>query len=324
MPFDRVAIIGSGLAGLSLSLALKKQGIASTIYELRSADITSEGALMLSPNALKTLDTLGVYERIKDKGYHFRDLSFRTNEHRLIDTYEMGNVNKYGYDALRIYRQVLLDAHKALVHDSGIPIVYGKKFSHVVAETNRSVTFAFSDGEEQTVDLLIGADGIHSSVRSHVVGPEVKPKFGNVMAITCALPTSAVNFPFKPYQMPVSIHGSAGAFVLAPQNPEGSELLGGIQYRTHERDRAGWDALWKDKDLLLSLMKEQYDSWNDMIKSALDAPVKTLSIWPFYMVPALTTWLSKEGRVIILGDAAHAIPPTAGKQDVPPVFDQLC
>jgi 2-polyprenyl-6-methoxyphenol hydroxylase-like FAD-dependent oxidoreductase len=316
-----VTIIGAGLAGLSLGLVLKQHGIDSTIYELRGPDVTSAGAIMLAPNALRTLDALGIYNRIKDKGYHFRDLTFRNNTHEFLDAYEMGNEEKYGYDAFRVYRQVILDAFKDAVQEAGVPIVYHKKFSHVISETNQSVKFAFTDGEEHTTQLLVGADGIHSTVRKYL-DPDVKPTFSNVMAITCALPTSAIKFPFQPYSMPVSIHGQSGAFVMAPQNPDATECLGGIQYRTHERTREGWDELWNDKEQLRSMIRENYSDWNPMVQSAMDADLKTLSIWPFYKVPEFKTWHSEASRVIILGDAAHAIPPAAG-QGVNQAFEDV-
>lgn len=309
MTFDNVTIIGAGLSGLTLALFLKKHGINSTIYELRKPDVRSEGAVMLSPNALRTLDTIGIYSRFKDKGYHFRDLTSRNNEHKLLGAYEMGNADRFGYDALRVCRQVLLDESKAMVKEAGIEIVHEIKFSHVVSEDESGVTFAFTNGEQKTADLLIGADGIHSTVRKYI-DPDVVPSFSNVMAVTCAVPTAAIKLPFEPYSMPVGIHGSTGAFVMAPQNPEGSEVLAGTQYRTHERSRAEWDALWADKKQLLEIIRGGYDSYNEMIQSAMDAvPLDTLSIWPFYTVPKLTKWSSEKGRVIMLGDAAHAIPP---------------
>ena len=128
------AIIGAGLSGLAMALFLKKEGIPSTIYELRRHDATSPGAIMLSPNALRTLGTIGVYDRIKAKGFHFRDLTFNTNEHEYMDAYEMGNAERYGYDALRIYRQDLLDELKAMVSEAGIEIVYEKKFAHIISD----------------------------------------------------------------------------------------------------------------------------------------------------------------------------------------------
>lgn len=328
MPIKTVAIIGAGLSGLSLALFLHKHNSTTNIkiYELRSSTTTSEGALMLSPNALRTLDTLGVYARIKDRGFHFRDLSFNNAEHETLDTYEMGNEAKFGYDALRVYRQVLLDELKGMVGEVGVEVVYGRKFERVVSEEDGEgdggVRFAFEDGGEETVDLLVGADGIHSSVRK-VLDPDVRPAFSNFLAVTYPVQTMDVEFPFKPYPLPVGIHSSAGAFVLAPQNPEGSEMLAGIQYRTHERDREGWDGLWRNKDGLYRMIRESYDSWNPMVQSALDAvPKEKLSIWPFYTVPKISRWSSGAGRVVILGDSAHAIPPAAG-QGVNQAFEDV-
>jgi len=314
LPLNNVAIIGAGLAGLGLSLFLKQHNIHSTIYELRPAAVTSAGAVMLAPNALRSLDAISVYARIAPQGYHFRDLTFRNNAHEYLDAYEMGNAERYGYDALRIYRQALLDAHKAAIAAAGIPIVYGKRFSHIVSESaEEGITFAFTDGEQYTVDLLVGADGIHSSVRKFL-DPDVAPAFSGVMAIMCALPTAAVKLPFEPYPTPISIHGAGGAWVMAPQNPAGSELLGGIQYRTHARDRAEWEALGRDKAQLMAMVREQYEKWNLMVQSAMDAvKPEDLSIWAFHTVPKLRTWSSSPGKMVLLGDAAHAISPAAGQ-----------
>jgi 2-polyprenyl-6-methoxyphenol hydroxylase-like FAD-dependent oxidoreductase len=114
--------------------------------------------------------------------------------------------------------------------------------------------------------------------------------------------------------MPVAIYDRPGAFVMAPQNVEGSEVLAGTQREWPEQDRAGWDALLADREGLLDLFKEGYSDWPTIVQSALDnVDLNTLSIWPYYVVPKLDSWSSIQQRVVILGDAAHAIPPTAGQ-----------
>jgi 2-polyprenyl-6-methoxyphenol hydroxylase-like FAD-dependent oxidoreductase len=114
--------------------------------------------------------------------------------------------------------------------------------------------------------------------------------------------------------MPVATHNKNGAFVMAPQNTEGSEVLAGTQRAYPEQDPAGWDALFADREGLLELFRQGYESWPKIVQSALDnVPLSTLAICPYYVVPKLESWFSDNKRVIILGDAAHAIPLTVGQ-----------
>jgi 2-polyprenyl-6-methoxyphenol hydroxylase-like FAD-dependent oxidoreductase len=316
-PPKQVAIIGAGLTGLTLAISLHRQGVQCRIYELRQPTVATSGALMLSPNALRILDTLGLYERLYKKGYNFETIDYKNHNQVTTDYYYLGSEKRYGYKALRIYRQVLLTELRAEIKNLEIPVTYGVKFSHIISEDDNGVNFAFIDGTHATADILAGTDGIHSTVRKYIA-PEVVPKYSGSVAITCALPRNVLEYPSnisaKDYPMPVAIHDKNGAFVMAPQNIEGSEVLAGTQRAYPEQDRAGWDALLADREGLLELFRQGYESWPKIVQSALDnVLLNTLAIWPYYIVPKLESWFSANKRVIILGDAAHAIPPTAGQ-----------
>ena len=69
MSSPNVAIIGAGLSGLSLALALHQQGIKATAYEQASAPLDIGGAIMLSPNSLRALDNLGVLKRMLTQAF---------------------------------------------------------------------------------------------------------------------------------------------------------------------------------------------------------------------------------------------------------------
>ncbi|KAK3176429.1 hypothetical protein OEA41_007752 [Lepraria neglecta] len=163
-PPKHVAIIGAGFSGLSLALALHKVNIPSTIYKVRSADFVQEGAVMLSPNTLRVLDRLGGYERIRDKGYHFNNLTFKNDQNTTTAIYYFGHEELYGYKALRVYRQILIDELKAILSECGIEVKHNTKFSHIISESPKAVDFAFADGTTSSTSILIGADGIHSTV----------------------------------------------------------------------------------------------------------------------------------------------------------------
>ncbi|KAL7941982.1 monooxygenase [Trichoderma barbatum] len=320
-PTTAVAIIGAGLSGLTLALALHRQNIPCILYESREASLDIGGAIMLSPNALKILDTLGVYNNIAPLGYHFEDLCFCSDDDKPIDTFEFGSKAKHSYKALRIYRHELINVLVSMVRDAGIPVQYHKKFSHVTSESSDSVTWAFADGSSAAAKLLVGADGIHSRVRKHLY-PDLTPKFTNMIGVTAAVPRAQLQAG-PDYPLPVTIMSPKhGAFVIAPQRADGSEVLIGKQRRLQqEYDRAGWEQLMDNKAWCVDFLREGSADYPPIVANAVaEIPLKGINLWPFYLVPKLDTWA--KGRVVILGDAAHAIPPTAG-QGVNQAFEDV-
>jgi 2-polyprenyl-6-methoxyphenol hydroxylase-like FAD-dependent oxidoreductase len=268
---------------------------------------------MLSPNALKVLDALGVYDRVRTKGYNFETLEYKDGEGNLKEVYEFGGKEKYGYAGLRIYRHVLIDELVAMLKEQSIPIVYGKKFTKILSETETEVIWEWADGNTQSADILVGADGIHSTVRRYLY-PDLQTTFTHMAGITAAVPTAELKLP-EGYHIPVTITTPHGGFVIAPQQIDGSEVLIGKQRRVAEDcTKEGWDAFSANKEDLVKFLQQDTEHFPSFVQNAA-AHINhgKINVWPFYVVPKLDKWASEKRRVIILGDSAHAIPPSAGQ-----------
>ncbi|KAJ5668377.1 uncharacterized protein N7477_006947 [Penicillium maclennaniae] len=232
---------------------------------------------MLSPNALRILDAVDIYKSIKPLGFEFTSLHFYTDQP--LDSYEFGDHQKYGYDALRIYRYELIDALVSTVKEKQIPVEYGKKLVKVLSETETSVTWEFEDGTTSHAACLVGADGIHSRA-------------------SAAVPTKQLVIP-EPYDLPLTImNPKHGAFVIAPQLIEGSEVLIGKQKRAGDLDRDGWNKLLNDKQWCVHFLRDGAEDFPEIVQTAvLNIPLNKINLWPFYVVPKLDTWTSKHSRV---------------------------
>ncbi|KIV89440.1 hypothetical protein PV10_06839 [Exophiala mesophila] len=292
---EGVAIIGAGLSGLTLALALHQQGITPAVYESWQGPLKIGGATSVKVGSI------------------LMSRRFKPPTATLLEVYELGNKEKYGYPANRIYRYELIDLILSKVHAEDIRVVYGHKFSHVVEETADYITWQTEDGQMLRASCLVGADGIHSSVRKYLY-PHLVPKFTNMAGINASVPSVPVtHFGKKISKALTIIARGVGAFIVAPQKVDGSELFIGKQRRMEELSREGWEDFLADKESLVTFLQEDAQVFGDIaVTSTKIIDVTRMIVWPFYLVPELDRWSSVNRRVVILGDAAHAIPPSAG------------
>jgi 2-polyprenyl-6-methoxyphenol hydroxylase-like FAD-dependent oxidoreductase len=314
-----VSIIGASVGGLTLGLVLKKHGIQPRFFELREPGYDFGGAMSLTPNALRVLDTIGAYSRIKPHGYNFEAMTFLTDgDHEVTGKLYFGQKDVYGYDSIRITRKVIIQELRQMAEEAGIDINYGKKFTKIISEDADSVEWEFADGSREKDGMLIGADGLHSKVRSYLF-PDVRPHYSGFIGLTYCFPRSNWEHLEETFPLPCSIRGEQGSFIITPQTQGGKEIFVGRQLKFEERkDRSGWSSLLENKDELIGILQKDPSAWTPLLQAA-QAQVSTpeahfLNVWPFYTIPEMDHWHSStHGRVLILGDAAHAIPPSAGQ-----------
>ncbi|MCS6243857.1 MAG: FAD-dependent monooxygenase [Opitutus sp.] len=167
----RVIVIGSGIAGLSLALALRRVGIEATIYE-RAPQLTEIGAgISLWANAFRALDCLGVGAAVRAACLPVNLSEFRTrNGHKIAGSFQTASFE----------RQLATTPFLAMIHRADLVALLSKYlpadtahygFECVGAETQGSrAVVRFKNGHCDEADLVIGADGIRSAIRTTLFG----------------------------------------------------------------------------------------------------------------------------------------------------------
>ncbi|MGJ3507780.1 FAD-dependent monooxygenase [Enemella sp. A6] len=187
----RVGIIGGGIGGLALAVGLMQRGVDVRVFE-RTAAFGQVGAdINLTPNATRAVDGLH-----PDLGRHLREVAARPAR-RLSRVWDTGEITsdlpmsdeaerKYGAPQLTIHRAALLDGLKDLLPDGVLSL--GKRLTRF-STADDNVTGHFADETTDTVDALIGADGIHSVVRTQLFGAD-QAEYTGLVAYRAVVPTS--------------------------------------------------------------------------------------------------------------------------------------
>lgn len=279
----KVIIIGGGIGGPVLALALQQHNINCSIFEARDQAAADGGFVALAPNALRMLDHVGVYDRIAKQGWNYEELQMLSSRNlSRIATVLNGSQKQYGYKALRISRRVVRQTLLQVLRERNIELRYKSKCIDI-QETDRSTVIAtFADGHTEEADFLVGADGIHSRVRNFLE-PNAVPKFSGQMGIGGSLARSKLPSSSQSLYMPCLILGKLNSFMLMPCTYTGDRVGCFATVESHDRSREEWTKLQTDQSALYKALQSHHQSeyWPEVVQTASeDIDQSSLMLWP--------------------------------------------
>ncbi len=289
-----------------MALALQKIGIQSAIYEAREEPGDAEGAFLgISPNGLNVLKQyLALDEILTDyTPGKIRFFNARNKSIGVIDN--AGQLSRYGSQTVQFKRGLLNGALRRAARQAGIPIEFGKRLVAVGQRREYgAVSASFADGSVEEGDLLIGCDGIHSAVRREVFPQAAQPEYTGLLSTggftrldDFTLSADAIRMTFGQrgfFAYAVSTRGEIWWFnnIAQPTAP--------LRHELDEFELAGL------KKRLTALHRNDPEPIVPIIENA-----HSIEIYPIYDIPSLDQW--HQGRVCLIGDAAHATAPHIGQ-----------
>ena len=297
----RVAIIGGGIGGATAGCALAQAGLEVSVYEA-APELKEIGAgVALHPNAMRVLRMIGVEDavrRVAGRSEYAVTCDGRTG--RTISKISRAQqAATYGLAGATVHRADLLDVIAAALPANSVTL--GKRCATVESHTDVAVA-RFEDGSQIEADVVIGADGIHSRVRKALFGPD-DPRFTGKICYRSVIPISAIAGT-KPSTDNAQWLGPHGTIVLYPLR--GNQLINVVAHYDDEDYRhESWINECDRQEVL-----DRYAGWHESLLRVFAAG-DTWYKWALYDRDPIPRWT--EGRITILGDAAHPMLPYLGQ-----------
>lgn len=288
MPHAEIA--GAGFAGLTAAIALAERGWSVRVHEKTPA-VRAEGfGLSTQENMLKVLEALGVREAVVRGAQRIVERLVLDDQGRVL----MHTGGGFGY---RISRRHIIEVLSRRAQEAGVMLAT----ESAVAGADPQGTLVLANGEWRAADLVVGADGIHSVVRESVGLPaERRLRADGAMRILVPKPAP---------ELDPSVEGSTREswsgrrrFIVSRTRPDElyvamSCLASDPAGRAVPLDVASWSATFPKLAPFFDWLRAKAD-WNTVR-------------WVQFQTLRLDRW--RAGRVAIVGDAAHAMPPDLGQ-----------
>ncbi|KAL2816520.1 hypothetical protein BJX63DRAFT_430215 [Aspergillus granulosus] len=321
----RIIIVGGGIAGLAAAIALRKDERNITILEQSPISTEIGATISLQPNASKIVEQQwGLASALKERG-SMVDEAFEVYnlDGELQMRIPLSTKAKYGAERMMYHRA---DLHTALkeratgVEFTGRPAVL-KTSSRVVGCDPAKGIVELADGEVLSADLIIGADGIKSAIRQHVLEEEVLARPTGLSAYRMMVPTEelARETDFAKVIDPrrgctTMVIGRDRRLIMGPaRNGTIYSVVALVPDENMNEDPAktSWTTRG-DHDKMMATFAD-FPLWaqKPLLLAKTSASESGLGLWQLRDLDPLPTWV--RGRAILIGDAAHAMLPTQGQ-----------
>jgi salicylate hydroxylase len=297
-PGISVGVVGGGIGGLTAALSLLTAGFDVHVYE-QATRLSEVGAgVQVSPNASRILHRLGLAEELERNGVkplaiHQR----RWDDGRTLMRTPLAEALEatFHFPYCQMHRADLLAALAAAIPAERVHL--GHRLVGL-ADRGDGVDARFANGARTDVDVLVGADGIHSAVRAELFGPE-HPRFTGCVAYRGLVPAGRL----RELSLPVDAElwlGPGRHFIH--YSVSGGRLVNFVA--VVEQD-AWTRESWTDRGNLADALAA-YDGWHPQVHTILQSVDETF-VWALFDRAPLDRWSA--GRVTLLGDAGHPMLP---------------
>ena len=297
----KVAVVGAGIGGLTVAIALRRRGFDVDVFE-RSAEFGRVGAgISIAPNAMRVYQELGIAERIRQEGCVLARAIIQDNTGRTLSSVSFERAGRgCGAPAVGIHRARL---HQLLCDALGVDVIHPGCLVEHIDQDAELATLHFGGGGLHTCDLVVAADGIQSGIRRRLFGPVDLRDAGQFcwrgVAQRRALGAHADRFP---EDAGVEMWGRGARFGHVPVHAD--EVY---WYATVSDDRL--DFAGGDHAALVDCFGRHFDP--RVAALILATEEETISALPLADIMPARHWAN--GRCVLLGDAIHPTTPNMGQ-----------
>jgi 2-polyprenyl-6-methoxyphenol hydroxylase-like FAD-dependent oxidoreductase len=292
-----IGIVGAGMGGLAAAATLRRAGFEVQVYEQATRFARVGAGIQMMPNSMKVLRGIGVEKRL-------RGIAFAPYSHlnRIGDTGEVTNElpmpdSLYGAPYLCMHRAEL---HEALASAVPAEIVHLGKGLVGLEQRAGHIELAFADGTRARADAVVGADGVHSTVREILLGPET-PQWKGRVAYRAVFPAARVGRDLGSSR--TKWWGADRHIVIYYTTASRDEVyfVTSVPEPVEWLTRESWSAKGDVKEL-----RAAYEGFHPDVRAVLDG-CPDCHKWAILERDPLPRW--SDGRVVLLGDACHPMTP---------------